>query len=272
MTVDEIKAKKVAGQRLTMLTAYDYPMAKAVDESGIDIILVGDSLGMVVLGYENTLSVTMDDMIRHASAARKGTKRAHLVGDMPYKSYDTEEDAVKNARRFMDEAGCGSVKIEGGDGSIAAARAICAAGIPVMGHIGLTPQSVEKLGGFKVQGRTAEAAQGLIDTAVALEGAGCYGIVLECIPSAIAELITAVLTIPTIGIGAGPACDGQVLVLPDILGLFDRFLPKFAKRYADLLPEIKSAIKSFREETVSGKFPAPEHSYKIKQEELDKLK
>ncbi len=263
--------KKKNSQKITMLTAYDYPMAKLVDQAGIDIILVGDSLGMVVLGYDSTLPVTMDDMIRHTQAVRRGTEYALLVGDMPYKSYDTETNAVKNAERFMKDAGCDAVKLEGGTESLAAARAILKAGIPVMGHLGLTPQSVEKLGGYKVQGKTPEAAKVIIDDAKKLEKVGCFSIVLECIPSEIARIITSELKVPTIGIGAGVDCDGQVLVINDMVGLFDRFVPKFVKQYIKLSAQIVDGIKAYKREVEDGSFPTKEHEFKIKTEELKKI-
>jgi 3-methyl-2-oxobutanoate hydroxymethyltransferase len=271
VTIDYLRKKKAAEKKITMLTAYDYPMAKLIDEAGIDIILVGDSLGMVVLGYDSTLSVTMEDMIRHSQAARRGAKRAMLVGDMPYKSYDNEKDAVRNAKRFMEEAGCDAVKLEGGAESLAAATAITKSGIPLMGHLGLTPQSIEKLGGFKVQGKTAEAAKIIIDDAMELEKAGCFSIVLECIPSPIARIITEKLAIPTIGIGAGRDCDGQVLVINDMVGLFDRFLPKFVKQYVKLSDKILEGVRAYKKEVEEGAFPSQDHEFSIKREELEKI-
>jgi len=271
ITIELLQEKKNNKKKITMLTAYDYPMARLVDDAGIDIILVGDSLGMVVLGYGSTLPVTMEDMIRHTQAVRRGTKRALLVGDMPYKSYDTKEDAVTNAKRFMEEAGCDAVKLEGGTESLEAAEAILGYNIPVMGHLGLTPQSVEKLGGFKVQGKTAEAAKEIIEDAKKLEGVGCFSIVLECIPSAIADIITKELKVPTIGIGAGPDCDGQVLVANDMLGLFDRFVPKFVKQYIKLAPKILEGILAYKKEVEDGRFPGKEHAFTIKQDELKKI-
>ena len=271
ISIPYLQEKKKSSQKITMLTAYDYPMARIIDAAEIDIILVGDSLGMVVLGYDSTLPVTMEDMIRHAQAARRGTEYALLVGDMPYKSYDTEARAVKNAKRFMDEAGCGAVKLEGGTESLAACRAIIGAGIPVMVHLGLTPQSIEKLGGFKVQGKTAEAAKVIIDDAAKLEKAGCFSLVLECIPEKIAGIITERLSIPTIGIGAGAGCDGQVLVTNDMVGLFDRFIPKFVKQYTKLAPQIKEAVEAFKSEVEKGVFPDKDHAFAIKIEELKKV-
>jgi len=272
VTIEDIRSKKRSGEKITMLTAYDYPMARILDEAGINIVLVGDSLGMVVLGCNSTLEVTMDDMIRHAQAARRGTKRALLVGDMPYKSFDTPADAVKNARRFIEEAGCAAVKLEGGADVIEQTKAMVAAGIPVMGHLGLTPQSADKLGGFKVQGRDAEKAKEILADAKKLEDAGCFSIVLECVPDRLAKMVTDESGIPTIGIGAGIHCDGQVLVLYDMIGLFDRFTPKFVKKYANVSGEVSAGIKAFISEVRSGAFPGGEHSFKMKDEELEKLR
>jgi len=269
--LEDFRKKKQSHQKITMLTAYDYPMARLVDEAGIDTVLVGDSLGMVVLGYENTLPVTMEDMIHHTKAVRRGIKYAYLIGDMPYKSYETGELAIKNAKRFMDETGCDAVKLEGGTESLEAAKAIVKSGIPLLGHLGLTPQSVEKLGGYKVQGKTAEAAKVIIDDAKKLEDVGCFAIVLECVPAPIAKIITGNLKIPTIGIGAGADCNGQVLVTNDMVGLFDRFTPKFAKQYTKLWNEILSSIKEYKKEVEEGSFPTTEHSFKIKEEELGRL-
>lgn len=271
VTIQYLKSKKKNHQKITMLTAYDYPMAKLIDQAGIDMILVGDSLGMVVLGYDSTLPVTMEDMIRHTQAVNRGTEAAFLVGDMPYKSYDNRADAVKNARRFMEEAGCDAVKLEGGAESVEVAKAIIEAGIPVMGHLGLTPQSVEKLGGFKVQGKTAEAAKAIIEDAKSLEAIGCFSIVLECIPSAIAKIITEELKVPTIGIGAGPDCDGQVLVTNDMVGLFDRFIPKFVKQYTKLSTGIRESLMAYKKDVEAKRFPSKEHEFAIKSEELEKI-
>lgn len=268
----DFRGKKEAGKKITMLTAYDYPMAKLVDEAGIDTVLVGDSLGMVVLGYENTLPVTMDDMIHHSKAARRGVTFAYLIGDMPYKSYETAKSARDNAKRFINEAGCDAVKLEGGTESLEAAASILNSGIPVLGHLGLTPQSVEKLGGYKVQGKTAEAAKAIMDDAKKLEDAGCFALVLECVPAALAKIITDKLKIPTIGIGAGPFCDGQVLVTNDMVGLFDRFTPKFVKQYVKLSVKILEGVKQYKQEVENTTFPTTEHSFKIKEEELEKLR
>jgi len=263
ITVENLLGKKKQGEKITMLTAYDFPIASMIDEAGVDIILVGDSLGMVVLGYKDTLSVTMDDMIRHSQAVTRGIKKALVIGDMPYRSFDTPADALRNAKRFVEEAGCDAVKTENQEeSSFEAAEAIIKAGIPVQGHLGLTPQSVEKLGGFKVQGKTPEAAQRIIDNARRLEAMGCFSIVLECVPLELGKMVTQSLKIPTIGIGAGPDCDGQVLVTHDMIGLFERFTPKFVKQYVKLAPSIKDATKQYIKEVKERKFPTKEHSFK----------
>lgn len=273
ITIMDLRGKKREGKKITMLTAYDYPMARIVDEAGIDSILVGDSLGMVVLGYDSTVPVTMDEMIHHAKAARRGTRYAFLIGDMPFMSYQvSKEEAVRNAGRFMKEALCDAVKLEGGDEVLDATAAIINAGIPVLGHLGLTPQTASKLGGFKVQGKDASAAHKILDQAVKLERAGCFGLVLECVPDKVAELITEKLSIPTISCGAGPYCDGQVLVTYDMVGLFDRFLPKFVKQYVKLSTIISDAIKKYKDEVEKGIFPDAEHSFTIKDEEIEKLR
>ncbi len=245
-----------------MLTAYDHPMAALVDKAGIDAVIVGDSVGMVILGYESTVRVTMDEMIHHSRAVRRGIRNAFLIGDMPFMSYQaSDEDAVRNAGRFVKEAGCDAVKIEGGREVCSRAEAIMDAGIPVLGHIGLTPQSVSKLGGYRVQGRDRETAVRLVEDAVFLEKAGCFAVVLECVPKELAQKITEKLRIPTIGIGAGCHCDGQVLVTHDIIGYFDRFVPKFVKQYANVSKNILDAITSFKSETESGAFPDDDHSF-----------
>lgn len=272
IVIPDLAAKKREGKPITMLTAYDYPMARLVDDAGIDMILVGDSLGMVVLGYDSTVPVTMDEMIHHSKAVRRGTKYAFLVGDMPFGSYQvSKEEAVKNAMRFMKEAGCDAIKLEGGDEVIDATIAIVNAGIPVLGHLGLTPQTISKLGGFKIQGKTAEAAQGLIDQALRLERAGCFAVVLECVPDKVAKIVTERLSIPTIGIGAGKYCDGQVLVLNDMVGLFDRFVPKFVKQYVKLSHSIAEGLKKYKDEVEKRAYPGEEHIFTIKDEELKKL-
>jgi 3-methyl-2-oxobutanoate hydroxymethyltransferase len=273
ITPVDIQARKNEGKKITMLTAYDYPMALLEDRAGIDIILVGDSLGMTVLGYENTLPVTMDEMIHHTKAVTRGAKNALIIGDMPFMSYNTSErDAILNAGRFMKEGGADAVKLEGGASVKDVVKAIVRAGIPVMGHIGLTPQAISMLGGFKVQGRDAKAAQKIIDDAQSLEDAGAFSVLCEAIPALIAKRITECLKIPTIGIGAGPHCDGQVLVVHDILGLFDRFTPKFAKRYVNLSELMLNAFEAYREEVLEGTFPTDQHSFHIDEKELNKIK
>lgn len=272
-TIPEISGRKgkLGAPKITMVTAYDYPSALLADRAGMDLLLVGDSVGMVVLGYESTVPVTLDEMLHHAKAVRRGAKEAALIGDMPFGSFTTPEDAVRNAVRFMKEAGMDGVKLEGGSNQADIARAIVRAGIPVMGHIGLLPQLVSQLGGFKVQGRDAETARKIIEDARALEEAGCFAIVLEAIPDRLAARITHEINIPTIGIGAGPDCDGQVLVFHDLLGLFDRFTPKFAKKFADGYNLILNALTDYKNEVTSGQFPGPEHSFTIKDEVLDQL-
>ncbi len=272
VSILDIQKKKTAGEPITMLTAYDYSSALLVDEAGIDIILVGDSLGMVMMGLESTVPVTMEAMLHHCQAVGRGAKRAFLVGDMPFLSYQVDiPDAVRNAGRFLKEAGMDSVKLEGGREMADTVRAIVNAGIPVMGHLGLTPQSVSKLGGYRVQGRTAAAAQNLLQDAVALEEAGCYAIVLEAVPAPVAEAVSQRLSVPTIGIGAGLGCDGQVLVYHDMLGLFDRFRPKFVKEYANLRQIILAGLTEFREDVLARRFPGDEHTYSMNDEELQRF-
>lgn len=272
ISVTDLAKKKSMGQKLTMLTSYDYSMASIVDAAGIDMILIGDSLGMVVLGYEDTLPVTMDDMIHHTKAVARGTKNAMLVGDMPFLSYHvTIEEAVRNAGRFIQEAGAQSIKLEGGAERVDTIKAIIDAQIPVMGHIGLTPQSVNQFGGFKVQGKNLETAKKLIADAKALEEAGVFAMVLEGVPAELARLVTEEVTVPTIGIGAGPHCDGQVLVVNDMLGMFPGHVPKFVKKFANLEPLITGAFKAYKEEVQAGTFPASEHCFTIKDEVLEKL-
>lgn len=265
-----MRQKKARRQPITMLTAYDYATALAVDRAGIDSILVGDSLGMVVLGYANTLPVTMDEMIHHSKAVARGATHALLVGDMPFLSYQVStEDAVRNAGRFLQVAGMDAVKLEGGRERIGAVAAIVAAGIPVMGHLGLTPQSVHALGGFRTQGKTASAARRILDDALALEQAGCFSLVLEKVPARLARVISERLEIPTIGIGAGSGCDGQVLVTHDLLGLFDRFTPSFVKKYADLQGEMARAFAAYKADVEAGAFPGPEHSVEMEDKEWE---
>ena len=273
ITVQDILDKKKKGQKITMLTAYDYPLASLIDRVGIDIILVGDSVANVVLGLESTTQVGMVEMIHHSKAVTRAVKSAMVVGDMPYESYQVNpSESVKNARRFIEEAGCDTVKLEWFDQCLEVTESIIRSGIAVMGHIGLTPQTADKLGGFKVQGRDAQAAQRLIKQAQDLEKLGCFSIVLECVPDKIAQIITNKLKIPTIGIGAGAGCDGQVLVTHDLLGLFERFKPKFIKQYINLSSQIQKAIQNYKQEVIKGKFPAKEHSFSIKEEEFKKLK
>jgi 3-methyl-2-oxobutanoate hydroxymethyltransferase len=267
-TVLTLAEKHRRGEPITMLTAYDYPTARAVDAAGIDAILVGDSLAMVVLGHPNTLAVTMDEMLHHARAVSRGASSALLIGDMPFMSYQAElAEAVRNAGRFLQEAGMDAVKLEGGRTVVGTIQAIVRAGIPVQGHIGLTPQSLNALGGWRVQGRTAAAAKAVLDDALALQDAGCFSIVLESVPYRLAALVTERLSVPTIGIGAGSATSGQVLVIHDMLGLYDRFTPKFAKRYAELAQAQAAAIAAYKAEVESRAFPTREHSYAIPEEE-----
>lgn len=270
VTLPEIQRKKEMGEPITMLTAYDVSIARAVDQAGIDMILVGDSYGMVVLGYDTTVPVTMDQMITAAQAVARGAKNPLLVGDLPFLTYQVDPlEAVRNAGRFIKEAGMDAVKLEGGREIAPTVRAITNAGIAVMGHVGLTPQSVSKLGGWRTQGTTAEAARKLLDDALALQAAGAFSVVLEKVPDRLAGLVTQRLQVPTIGIGAGPMCDGQVLVTNDLLGLFDRFVPKFAKQYAKLYPLIVDALSEYKREVDAHAFPTAEHSFAIKDEEWD---
>ena len=273
ITPVDIQAMKKEGKKITMLTAYDYPLALLEDRAGIDIILVGDSVGMTVLGYQNTLPVTMDEMIHHTKAVVRGAKHPLIIGDMPFMSYNTSErEAILNAGRFMKEGGADAIKLEGGASVKETVRAIVKGGIPVMGHIGLTPQTISMLGGFKVQGKDAQAAQKIIDDALSLEDAGAFSVLLEAVPAPIARMVTERLRVPTIGIGAGIHCDGQVLVVHDMLGLFDRFTPKFAKKYVNLSELILKALESYREEVLKGEFPTDQHSFHIDEKELSKIK
>ena len=273
ITTATIKQMKQNGEPITMVTAYDYAMAKNVCEAGIEMILVGDSLGNVVLGYNSTVPVTMDEMIHHTKAVMRGAQGALVVGDMPFMSYQASVvDGMYNAARFLKETGCAAVKLEGGSEVCELVHKLTQAGIPVVGHIGLTPQSVNQLGGFKVQGKSAEAAQKLLDDARSLEQAGAFSIVLECVPELLAKKVTESLpTAATIGIGAGKYCDGQVLVCNDLLGFTDGFCPKFVKRYADVHGEIVNAVKGYVADVKSRNFPAAEHTFKIDDEVLDKL-
>ncbi|MCX5696051.1 MAG: 3-methyl-2-oxobutanoate hydroxymethyltransferase [Candidatus Omnitrophica bacterium] len=271
VTISEILALK-GKRKITMLTAYDYPIAGLVDRAGLDMILVGDSLANVVLGLDSTTKVGMNEMLHHAKAVTRAVKEALVIGDMPYASYQLNSaESVKNAQRFISEANCQAVKLEWFPDCPKVTEEILKAGIPVMGHIGLTPQTADQLGGFKVQGKDANAARRLIEQAQLLEKLGCFSIVLECVPDKIAQMITQKLKIPTIGIGAGLYCDGQVLVINDMLGLFERYTPKFVKKYVNLSPLILKAIEDFKEEVLQEKFPAPEHTFTIKVDELNKI-
>jgi 3-methyl-2-oxobutanoate hydroxymethyltransferase len=272
VTLQTLQAKKQRGEPITMLTAYDFPMARAIDRAGVDAILVGDSLGMVVLGYDTTLPVTMEEMLHHARAVARGVQFAHLVGDMPFLSYQASAaDALRNAGRYLKEGGMNAVKLEGGREIAPTVVALVSAGIPVMGHIGLTPQKVNQLGGFRTQGKSAEAASRLIEDAHALEDAGCYAVVLEAIPDRLAGLITRRLAIPTIGIGAGAACDGQVLVTHDMLGFSDGFAPKFVKRYARLHHEMARAFAAYIEDVTAHLFPSTEHTHPMDEDAFQAL-
>ncbi len=271
-TVMTFKQAKGNGEKLTMLTAYDYSTAKLIDEAGINSILVGDSLGNVMLGYDDTISVTMEDMIHHGAAVARGAKNALVIIDMPFMSYQTSVyDALVNAGRLMKEGRAGAVKLEGGTEVAPQIKAIVAAGIPVCGHIGLTPQSINAFGGFKVQGKSEEAAKKLLEDARAVEEAGAFAVVVEGVPKKLADIITEQLTIPTIGIGAGNGCDGQVLVYQDMLGLFSDFTPKFVKKYASLGEVMKEAFANYIKEVQSGAFPAKEHEYSVDDSVIEKL-
>jgi len=266
------RQKKERGEPIAVLTAYDYPTSLGLDQAGIDAILVGDSLGMVVLGYENTLPVSMEDMLHHCCAVARGARAALLIGDMPFMSYQVStEEAIRNAGRLLQQGGMEAVKLEGGRERLGAIRAILGAGIPVMGHLGLTPQSVNLLGGFRPQGRTAITARRLLEDALLLEEAGCFSLVLESVPARLAEMVSKRLAIPTIGIGAGAGCDGQVLVTNDLLGLFDRFTPKFVRKYADLHTEMQKAFTAFIADVQGRTFPAQEHSVEMPDEEWEAL-
>jgi 3-methyl-2-oxobutanoate hydroxymethyltransferase len=273
VTIPKLRAMKESGERIAMLTAYDWPTALLLDRAGIDVLLVGDSVGNNILGYESTIPVTMEEMIHHTKAVRRGVKRALLIGDMPFLSYQVSaEQALANAGRFLKEGGADAVKLEGGAEMADIINLLVRRGIPVMGHIGLTPQRAAQLGGLKVQGRDEETAQKLLNDAKILEEAGVFSLVLEAVPWALAKLITERVKIPTIGIGAGPYCDGQVLVVTDMIGLSLGISPKFSKRYTNVAAEIERAAKEFISEVKSGKFPTiEEHSFKISEEVLKKL-
>ncbi|BBB91955.1 MAG TPA: 3-methyl-2-oxobutanoate hydroxymethyltransferase [Methylomusa anaerophila] len=272
ITTSTIKQKKDKQMPITMLTAYDYTMAKIIDGAGIDMLLVGDSLGNVVLGYESTLPVTMDEMIHHVKAVSRGAKRAMIVADMPFMSYQVSAaEALRNAGRFLKETAAQAVKIEGGQEMVAAIKSLVQAGIPVMGHLGLTPQSVHQLGGYKVQGKSEQAAKKLLEDAKALETGGVFALVLECVPSPLARIITESAGIPTIGIGAGPYCDGQVLVINDLLGINPGNTPKFVKQYANLHEHIAAAVTAYKKDVNERVFPGPEHSFTLDDIVLRKL-
>ena len=268
-TVLELRRKK--GERLAMLTAYDFPTARLVAEAGIDLILVGDSLGMVVLGYDSTLPVTMDDMVHHTRAARRGAPQAFLIADMPFLSYGTPAQALDNAARLMKDAGADSVKLEGGEEAVPIVEALVRAGVPVLGHVGLTPQTASALGGYKLQGKDEIAAKRILDGAVALDRAGCWGVVLELVPAPLAKLVTGRIGIPTIGIGAGADCDGQVLVFHDMVGMFSGFTPTFVKRYAEAGSAIKDAVARYAAEVRDGSFPGEGKSFGMKDEVIRRL-
>lgn len=272
VTVPDIVAMKDGDRKIASLTAYDYCTGLTADAAGADLVLVGDSLAMVVLGHEDTLSVTMDEMIHHTRATSRGVKQALLVGDMPFMSYhESLSQAVANAGRFIKEGRAQAVKLEGGAQMVPVVRAIVEAGIPVQGHIGLTPQRVIQLGGFKIQGKTAETARVLVEDAKALAEAGCFSLVVECVPSQVGEMVAKAVDIPVIGIGAGPGTDGQVLVMHDMLGLFDRFTPKFVKKYAELGPMAVEAIAKYVQEVRAGVFPGPKQSTTMDEQEFNAL-
>jgi 3-methyl-2-oxobutanoate hydroxymethyltransferase len=272
VTITQIKEMKQKGEKISMLTAYDYSTAKLIDEAGIPLILVGDSLGMVVLGYGSTIPVTMDEMIHHTKAVVRGATKALIVGDMPFMTYQVSlEDALRNAARFMQEGGAQAVKLEGGEVMAETVKKIVSYGIPVMGHIGLTPQSIHQLGGFKVVGKTPEAAVRMLNDAIALDQAGAFAIVLECVPEPLSKLITEKVSAPTIGIGAGKYCDGQVQVISDLLGLYTDFVPKHAKQYARLFEIIKKATADYIAEVKAGTFPTEKQSYPMDESVLAEL-
>jgi 3-methyl-2-oxobutanoate hydroxymethyltransferase len=272
ITLFDLQAMKQQGRKITMLSIPDYPMALLADRAGLDTILVGDSLAMTVLGYDTTVPVTMEEMLHHTKAVTRATKYAFVVGDMPFMSNNTSErDAIINAGRFMQEGGTDSVKVEGGSNAAHIVTAIVKAGIPVMGHIGLTPQHISLLGGYRVQGRDVQTARRVIDDALAIEEAGAFAIILECVPNQISKIVTERLRIPTISYGAGESCDGQGLVAHDILGMFDKFTPKFVKKYTELGEQIHEAFEAYVSDVVSGQFPTDAHSFHIKKEDLEKV-
>jgi 3-methyl-2-oxobutanoate hydroxymethyltransferase len=269
LTLTTLAEKKRNGERIVMVTSYDYPTARLADEAGLDLVLVGDSAAMTVLGHDSTVPATMDEMVMLTRAAARGAQRPLLIADMPFGSFQvSDEDALRNAIRFFKEAGADAVKLEGAGTSLSRVRAIVAAGIPVMGHVGLTPQSATMLGGLRAQGRTATQALRLLDDARALEAEGCFAVVLEAVPAPVAARITAALSVPTIGVGSGPDCDGQVLVLHDLVGLYQGRSARFVKRYADVGSTIRDALERFAADVRAGAFPAEEHTYSIPDEEL----
>ena len=273
VSILDIQQAKEENRKLTMMTAYDYPFGLLADEAGIDIVLVGDSLGMVVMGLEGTVEVNMEHMIHHIRAVARGCKHPFIVGDMPFMSYNTSiRDAIMNAGRLLKEGGCESIKLEGGVDFAPTIAAIVRAGIPVQGHIGLTPQTASALGGFKMQGRDAAAAKQIIDDAKALEDAGVFSMILEAVPAPLGKLVAEAVKVPVIGIGAGPDVDGQVLVTHDMIGLFDKFVPKFVKQYTNIRKVILEALSEYKDEVIKVKFPAPEHSFKMPEEALEQLK
>jgi 3-methyl-2-oxobutanoate hydroxymethyltransferase len=273
VTIPDIQQAKVEGRKLVMLTAYDYPFGLLADQAEIDMVLVGDSLGMVVMGLDGTVEVTMEDMIHHIKAVVRGCKGPLVIGDMPFMSYNTSiREAIHNAGRLMKEGGCDAVKLEGGLNFVPTVAAIVKAGIPVQGHIGLTPQTASALGGFKMQGKDAAAAKQIIDDARGLEDAGVYSIVLEAVPAPLGKLVSEAVTVPIIGIGAGPDVDGQVLVTHDMVGLFDKFIPKFVKQYTQIRTNILDAMQAYKKDVQAAAFPGPEHSFKMPAETLDQLK
>jgi len=272
ITINQIKEMKQKGEKISMLTAYDYATARIIDEAGIPLILVGDSLGMVVLGYESTIPVTMEDMLHHTKAVVRGTKQALVIGDMPFMTYHVSiEDALRNATRFIQEAGAQAIKLEGGITVAEKIRRIVDCGIPIMGHIGLTPQSIHQFGGFKVQGKTSEAASRLLEDARAVDEAGAFAVVLETVPAPLAKLITDEISIPTIGIGAGTGCDGQVQVINDVLGSFTDFVPRHAKQYAKLADIIRNAVTEYSNEVKAGSFPTDKQSFSMDESILAEL-
>ena len=273
VTIQDVKNAKTEGRKLVMITAYDYPFGLMADEAGVDIVLVGDSLGMVVLGLDGTVAVTMEDMIHHIQAVMRGCKHPLVVGDMPFMSYNTSiRDAIINAGRLMKEGGCDSIKLEGGVDFASTVEDIVKAGIPVQGHIGLTPQTASALGGFKMQGKDAAAAKKIIDDAKALEDAGVFSMIIEAVPAPLAQLVAQAVRVPVIGIGAGPDVDGQVLVTHDMIGLFDKFIPKFVKQYTKIRPIILEALKAYGDEVREAIFPGPEQSFSMPEEALAELK